>query len=49
MLIVIFVGMSYLIIKCLNCIDPDDNAYYAELERTREDRIRRGACVAPFS
>ena len=48
-LIVIFVGGFYLMSRCLNSIDPDNKAYYDELERTREDRIRRGACVAPFS
>ena len=49
MLIVIFVGGFYLMSRCLNSIDPYDKAYYDELDRAREDRIRRGACVAPFS
>ena len=49
MLIVIFVGGLYLMSRCLNSIDPYDKAYYDELDRAREDRIRRGACVAPFS
>ena len=38
--------MHYVIIPWC---DRNDDTYYDELERTREDRIRRGACVPPFS
>ena len=48
-LIGFLVGGLYLMSRCLNSIDPDDKAYYDEMERTREHRIERGACVAPFS